>query len=290
MGQNPLKVKIGVRMSETLERLVGDEDIEAFHKDGAIRLRGILSEDWLDLLAKGFEQAVASPGEFSKSYGPEGAPRYYTDHRLFNRFEPFKKFLFDSPLSQIAAEILGATRIDLYDEHLLIKEPGAPAPTYWHHDMPYFSIDGYDLASIWFALDPTREDTGALKFAKGSHKWGKLYQPVKIGENKPVDSFNRDNLIAAVPDIDNNPEDYPTVLFETDPGDILVFHGLTLHSSSGNASTDTTRRALSLRFAGDDILWKNRSDAPLIFERTLDDGEPLSRISDECPQVWPQAS
>ena len=105
-----------------------------------------------------------------------------------------------------------------------------------------------------------------------------------------VDSFNRDNLIAAVPDIDNNPEDYPTVLFETDPGDILVFHGLTLHSSSGNASTDTTRRALSLRFAGDDILWKNRSDAPLIFERTLEDGEPLSRISDECPQVWPKSS
>ena len=277
-------------MVETLERLVSKEEISTFHNEGAVRICGALSQEWLDILAEGFDQAVASPGKFSKSYGPEGAPRYYTDHRLFNRFEPFRRFLFDGPLGGIAAEILGAARVDLYDEHLLIKEPGAPAPTYWHHDMPYFSIEGYDLASIWLALDPTREHTGALKFAKGSHKWGKLYQPIKIGENKPVDSFNRDDLIATVPDIDNNPDKYPTVLLETDPGDIVIFHGLTLHSSSGNSSEDTTRRALSLRMAGDDILWKNRSDAPLIFDQTLNDGEPLRMISNECPQVWPQTS
>jgi ectoine hydroxylase-related dioxygenase (phytanoyl-CoA dioxygenase family) len=277
-------------MAETQERLVSDEDVKAFHEDGAIRLRGILSQDWLDVLAEGFDQAVASPGEFSKSYGPEGAPRYYTDHRLFNRFDPFNRFLFEGPMAQVAAEILGASRIDLYDEHLLIKEPGAPAPTYWHHDMPYFSIEGYDLISAWFALDPTREDTGALKFAKGSHKWGKLYHPVKIGENKPVETFDRDDLIASVPDIDNNPDEYPTILLETDPGDVLVFHGLTLHSSSGNSNTEIPRRAMSLRLAGDDILWKNRSEAPLIFNRTLNDGEPLSMIADECPQVWPKVA
>ena len=276
-------------MADTIERIVSDEDVRKFHEDGAIRLRGALSQEWLDLLSDGFEQAVASPGKLSKSYGPEGAPRYYTDHRLFNRFDPFNRFLFEGPLAQIAAEILGAKRVDLYDEHLLIKEPGAPAPTYWHHDQPYFSVEGYDLLSIWFALDPTREDTGALKFAKGSHKWGKLYQPVRIGENKPVDSFNRDDLVATVPDIDNNPDDYPTILLETNPGDVIVFHGLTLHSSAGNSSTELTRRALSLRFAGDDIRWKNRSDAPLIFDRKLDDGDPLSLMGDECPQVWPRA-
>ncbi len=271
-----------------MKRLVKKEDVERFHKDGAVRLKGIISSDWLDLLDKGFSQAIASPGKFSKSYGPAGAPRYYTDHRLFNRFEPFKRFLFEGPLSQAAAEILRSDRLDLYDEHLLIKEPGAPAPTYWHHDLPYFAIDGYDLASIWFSLDPTRADTGALKFAKGSHRWGKLFQPVKIGENKPVSSFNKDDLIATVPDIDNSPDQYPTLLLETDPGDVIVFHGLSLHSSSGNSDINISRRALSLRFAGDDIRWKNRSDAPLIFDKKLNDGDPLSLLGDQCPQVWPR--
>ena len=92
-----------------------------------------------------------------------------------------------------------------------------------------------------------------------------------------------------MPEIDDNPEDYPTVLMETDPGDVIVFHGLTLHSSSGNSNTEISRRALSLRFAGDDIRWKNRSDAPLIFEKPLQDGEPLSMLANECPQVWPRA-
>lgn len=91
-----------------------------------------------------------------------------------------------------------------------------------------------------------------------------------------------------MPDIDNNPDEYPTILLETDPGDIIVFHGLALHSSSGNSNTDRSRRALSLRYAGDDIRWKNRSDAPLIFDRTLEDGARLSELGDQCPQVWPR--
>ncbi len=277
-------------MAETTTAAVTQDDIRTFHEDGALCLRGVISPEWQKILERGFDQAVAAPGPFSKSYGPEGAPRYYTDHRVFERVEPFRRFLFDGPLAGIAAEIMGASRVHLYDEHLLIKEAGAPAPTYWHHDMPYFSIEGYDLTSFWFALDPARSDTGALRLAKGSHKWGKLFRPVRIGENTPVESFDRDDLVDKVPDIDGNPDEYPTVLFETDPGDVVVFHGLTLHASSGNSRTDRPRRALSFRFAGDDIRWKNRSDAPLIFDRMLEDGAPLSEISDQCPQVWPRVA
>lgn len=275
-------------MATTTDRLVTDEEIRTYHEDGAVRIRNVISPEWLKVLAEGFEQALHNPSKFAKSYGPKDAARYYTDHKLFSRFEPLRRFIFDGPLPQVAAEILDASRVDVYDEHLLLKEPGAPAPTYWHHDLPYFSVDGDDLASIWFSLDPVTEDTGALRFAKGSHRWGKLYRPVRIGENKPVDSFNRDTLIERVPDIDADPENYPTVLLETEPGDIIVFHGLTLHASGGNKRTDRPRRAMSYRLAGDDIRWKNRSDAPLTFDQALKDGEPLSLIPEECPQVWPR--
>ena len=268
--------------------IVTPEEINNFNEDGVVCIRSVLSSEWLELLDKGTKQAQKNPSTFSKSYGPEGAPRYYTDHGLFNRFEAFNKFLFKGPLPRIAAEILGSKRVDLYDEHLLIKEPGAPAPTYWHHDLPYFSIEGKQILSIWFALDSTRATTGALKFAKGSHRWGKLFQPVRIGENIAVSQFNRDELVSEVPNIDENPEKYPTVLLETDPGDVIVFHGLCLHSSSGNSNPHVSRRAVSLRFTGDDVRWKNRSEAPLIFKKGLEDGDPLSKMSDLCPQVWPR--
>ena len=54
-------------MAETLEKLVSEEDIRTFHEDGAVCLRNVLSREWLDLVAHGFEQAVASPGVFSKA-------------------------------------------------------------------------------------------------------------------------------------------------------------------------------------------------------------------------------
>ena len=268
---------------------VTEEEVRKFHEKGVVRLQGVVDGEWLDVLAAGFEEAVASPSPYAKNYSPEGAPRYFTDHRLFNRFGAFREFLFEGPVAEIAAEILGASRIDLYDEHLLIKEPGSPTPTYWHHDMPYFSIEGYDLASVWFSLDPVTEETGALRFALGSHKWGKLYRPVKIGLNEPLEAFDRDDLVEEVPDIDGNPGEYPTALLETDPGDVVVFHGCALHASGPNMRPDVNRRALSYRFAGDDIRWKNRSDKPLIFDRCLKDGDPLSLIADQCPRVWPRA-
>lgn len=275
-------------MATMLDRLVTDDEIRTFHEEGAVRLRKIISPEWLERLAGGFDEAVAAPSPRAKNYSPDGQPRYFTDHTLFSRFGPFRDFVFDGPTAQVAAEILSASRIDLYDEHLLIKEAGTPTPTYWHHDLPYFAIDGYDIASIWFSLDPVTVDSGALRFAKGSHKWGKLFQPVKIGLNEPVSGFDKDDLVAEVPDIDANPDDYPTVMLESEPGDIIVFHGLTLHASGPNTRTDLNRRALSYRFAGDDIRWRNRSDAPLIHSRKLNDGDPLSLMADECPQVWPR--
>lgn len=270
-------------------RLAGPAEIRAFRDDGAAVVRGVVDAGWLGPLADAIDEAVGSPGPLAKDYAPEGAPRYFTDHRLFSRFEGFRRFLFEGPLPQLAAELLGASRVDLYDEHLLVKEAGSPAPTHWHHDMPYFSVDGDDLVSVWLSPDPVTAETGALRFARGSHRWGRLYRPVKIGVGEPVAGFDRDELADAVPDIDGDPERYPTVTLETEPGDVVVFHGLALHSSGPNTRADVARRAVSYRFAGDDIRWRNRSESPLIFDRALDDGDPLSLIADQCPRVWPRA-
>ena len=155
--------------------------------------------------------------------------------------------------------------------------------------MPYFSIEGYDLASIWLALDPTREHTGALKFAKGSHKWGKLYQPIKIGENKPVDSFNRDDLIATVPDIDNNPDKYPRSYLRRIPATSLSF--MDLHFTPHQGTAAKIRHVGRCPCEWQATIYSGRTArTPLIFDQTLNDGEPLRMISNECPQVWPQTS
>ena len=266
---------------------ISDADIRTYREDGAVRLRGVIDTGWLDLLAEGVEQARAAPGRYAKEYATDGRGSFFTDHHLFLRFGSFHRFLFEGPGAAIAAQLTGASRITLYDEHLLLKEPGTETPTYWHHDLPYFNIEGDQICSLWVPLDPVTKETGAMRFAIGSHRWGKLFMPIRIGAGDPVPGYSEDSEIAGpVPDIDADPERYPTVCYELDPGDCVAFHGRTLHAAGGNASGKMRRRALSHRFCGDDITWKNRSEAPLVFETTLNDGDPIER--EECPRVWPR--
>jgi len=264
------------------------DDVSTFREDGVVCLRGAFDRAWLDLLADGIETARATPGPYAKEYARDGRGSFYTDHHLFLRFEPFRRFLFEGPGAEIAAELMGASRLNLYDEHLLLKEPGTDVPTYWHHDLPYFNIAGDQICSIWLSLDPATADTGAMRFAVGSHRWGKLFAPVRIGAGDPVPGLaENEELAGPAPDIDADPARYPTVSFDLEPGDCVVFHGRTLHAGAGNSSAATRRRALSHRFAGDDIRWKNRAAAPLVFETALNDGDPIDR--EECPRVWPRA-
>ena len=262
---------------------ITDEQAAAWRKDGVLALRGVFSEDWLALLRDGVDEAMSTPSDVSKDYAKDGKGRFFTDHFMFRRFDSFRRFLYDSPAAAIAAELMGATKINLIDEHLLVKEPGTENPTYWHHDLPYFEVSGDDFCSLWIPLDPVTEATGALKFVKGSHLWGKLFHPIRIGEGALVDQAEK--LDGPAPDIDAEPDKYDIEMFEVEPGDVIAFHGTSLHSATPNSSTHIRRRALSVRFAGDDITWNPRPYIPSVPDQPdLVEGGPLD--SDQYPRIW----
>ena len=53
------------------------------------------------------------------------------------------------------------------------------------------------------------------------------------------------------------------VSFETGPGDVVVHHARTIHGAAGNASATRRRRAISVRYCGDDARFHRRPGAPL---------------------------
>jgi len=263
--------------------VIDDKQIADWRKHGVVVLRDVMSEDWLELLRGGVDSAMAAPSRVSKDYVEDGEGRFFTDHFMHRRFEPFRRFLFDSTAAAIAAQLMGAQKINLIDEHLLVKEPGTQVPTYWHHDFPYFEVDGDDFCSLWFPLDPVTEATGAMKFVKGSHRWGKLFHPIRIGDGNLVDQAEA--LDGPAPDIDAEPEKYDIELFEVEPGDAVAFHGKSLHAATANSSTNMRRRALSLRFGGDDITWNPRAYIPSVPDQPdLTAGGPID--SDQYPRIW----
>ena len=67
-----------------------------------------------------------------------------------------------------------------------------------------------------------------------------------------------------LPDIEGDRDGFEILAWELEPGDCVYFHMLTLHAAGG---ATRRRRALSIRFLGDDVThaprrWKTSPDFP----------------------------
>ena len=119
---------------------VSEEMIEAFEADGVILLKNVFPESWLDRLAVAVDEIMADPSPLSRDYVQDGTGRFFTDHHMSRRNDTFRDFMTNSPAGTVAAALLRSDKLNLVDEHLLVKELGTNVPTYWHHDLPYFEV------------------------------------------------------------------------------------------------------------------------------------------------------
>jgi ectoine hydroxylase-related dioxygenase (phytanoyl-CoA dioxygenase family) len=255
-----------------------------FERDGAVCVRGAFSRHWLDILAGGMEENLANPGPWAKHYTADGKPgRFFGDYCNWRRIAGYRDFLLHSPAAEIAGTLMGSRKVNLFHEHVLVKEPGTEEPTPWHHDQPYWTVDGTQVCSIWLPLDPVARDT-AVEFVAGSHRWGKWYSPASFADAKSREGTG----FEPVPDIAAHPDQYDLIGWDLALGDCIVFHGLTLHGAPGNARKGR-RRAFASRWTGDDVRFVLRQgymsppppdDAPPV-------GAPMD--SDVYPVVWQAA-
>ena len=172
-----------------------------------------------------------------------------------------------------------------FHEHVLVKEPQTESRTPWHHDLPYYCIDGTQCLSFWTPLDAVPRAV-CLELVVGSHRWGKSFMPRKFAG---YDYEREGEALDAMPDIDGRRAEYEIASFEMAPGDAIAFHFLTVHGAPGNASARARRRAFAHRWVGDDIRFKVRPGEvsppfPEVHER-LRDGDPLDDPA--FPLVWP---
>ena len=46
-----------------------------------------------------------------------------------------------------------SVKVNLFHEHVLVKEIGSKKRTPWHQDQSYYCVDGADNCSLWIPLD-----------------------------------------------------------------------------------------------------------------------------------------
>ncbi|HEX8769160.1 MAG TPA: phytanoyl-CoA dioxygenase family protein [Acidimicrobiales bacterium] len=262
-----------------------DSDIDRFHLDGAICIRDGVPAVLVALLRRAISKwLIDEHSNVNLVREHAGASSLRVAMNLWSRSPLFEKVAFDAGLASIAARLLGSREVFLFNDNLFVKDAGANVPLDWHNDLPYYPIDGTMLLTLWLPVDHVDLWSGGLRYVAGSHGWGQRYRPVHFTPG----SGTYDLPFPVAPDIENAIDTYRILTWDVLPGDVIAHHGLTLHSSGPNRSSHQ-RRALALRFAGDDITWAPRANTLVVAE---DPGlTPGDRIGGPSfPRVWPAAT
>ena len=261
--------------------------VDGFNNDGVVLLKGVFG-DWIELLREGVDVNMNAPGPWGREYlDKDQAGRFFGDYCNWNRIEQYRRFVFDSPAGAIAADLMQSDSARIFHEHVLVKEPGTDKITPWHHDQPYYCVDGRQVCSMWIPLDPVGIET-CPEFIAGSHDWGRWFLPRKFSG---IDYDHADTTLESMPDIDNNRDDYDIRSWSLEPGDAIAFHFLTVHGAPSNLSATHRRRGFAVRWLGDDTVYASRSGetSPPFpgLEQRLNPGDAL--VAEEFPLVFERA-
>lgn len=254
-----------------------------YERDGAVCVRQAFTPEQVAGATEAIEANLAdlSPRALRASADDDGA--FVEDFRNWTRIPAMERFILGSPAGEIAGQLTGSSTIRLYHDHVLVKEPGTRQRTPWHQDQPYYDVDGRQNASMWFPVDPVPR-SATLEFAAGSHL-GPWYMPRTFLAEEA--KWFPEGTLEELPDFEADPDRWPILGWELEPGDAVFFHMLVAHGAGGVGGPDR-RRVLSVRMLGDDMVHAPRpwtTSPPFAdVEPPLEPGEPLDRPL--FPVLW----
>jgi ectoine hydroxylase-related dioxygenase (phytanoyl-CoA dioxygenase family) len=266
----------------TPSRLLTDEEIRRYREDGVVMIRQAIDPNWMRLLEDGVEKARAAmsiQGRF-KSRKTRG---YQMDTFLWKHVDEIRDAVYYGPFAHWAQQLMGSRDVRFFYDQMFVKQPGTDAPTPWHQDLSFWPIRGEQITSFWIPMDPVTRENSGLLYVRGSHRWPQRFKAISPDYVAVI----IDEAMDDIPDINANPDAYELLEWDMAPGDLLMFHPLTLHGSYGNQHRTRSRRALALRWTGDDVLWApSAKRMPVHYRHTSTVGGPLSGAA--FPRVLPE--
>ena len=230
---------------------LSEEHIKSFQDDGVVLIKGLFA-DYVELIQMGIDYNIQNPGRYAAENIKDGeGGRFFDDYCNWNRISQFQEVIKNSKVAEVAAGLMKSKTVQVFHDHVLVKEPGTSKPTPWHQDSPYYFVEGSQTVSFWSPVDAVTDAT--LRCVAGSHKWSKPVLPTRwLNEDK----FYKDT-VKYMPVPDPDAEGMKIFEWDMDPGDAVAFHYRILHGARGN-ETKKRRRAFSLRLVGDDARYVER--------------------------------
>jgi len=260
--------------------ILSQADIDTYQNDGVVLIKGLFA-DHVETLRAGVAHNIDNPGPYAaENLHDHEKGRFFDDYCNWTRIPEFETVIRESRAAEVAAQLMQSKTVQLFHDHVLVKEPGTSKPTPWHSDGPYYFVEGQQCVSFWSPLDAVTD--ASLRCVAGSHKWPKPVLPTRwLAETS---FYPDDDTYMPIPDPDAEGMDIRE--FDMEPGDAVAFHYQILHGARGNTST-SRRRAFSLRLLGDDARYTQRPGptSPPFPGHDMKQGQRLRE--DWFPVIWP---
>ena len=280
-------------MNSDLLRPITSNEIKTYHRDGVLLLQNMFDNDWIEILNKGLDTNCKNPTERSRTWNKDSLGRTMIfDNTAWQHIDEYRKFIFNSPASKISGQLIGSKNINFFFDSIFVRSKGTQFKTPWHQDEPYWSIEGYDVCTLWMPLVPVKRKS-SLSFVPGSHRPKTVFNQYNFGSLtlNPKDQVDFSNIAdQEFPDIDADPERFGVVSWDMQPGDCVVFNGRTIHGGSGKLDDECDLRVFTTKWLGDDVRIKFRNcgmdpdHSDLMIKNGLKPGDRPN--TDLYPLVW----
>lgn len=257
-----------------LTDVVTQDLIDTYKGDGGVLLKGVLDQEWLDVIEVGLQRNMRSPGPFSADINNKGNGRFFTDHNNYRVIPEFQYLLQYSPIVDILCDVMECEKAFLYYDQVFYKGGGDADRTAWHQDMPFYLMeDTLQVSGAWIPLDPLRSEH-ALEYVAGSHL-GVEYNTFDV--NKPS-AVGADNGQPTIPNIQKERDKWDIRSHDMEPGDMLVIHPKVIHGGAP-ITNGMQRRTMTVNVFGPDVRYKPKPvDLGMRYPgitKTLKAGDPL---------------
>ena len=215
--------------------MLTEEGLAQYRQDGYVVVRGLFSPEEVERLRDHYMElraAGAYPGDSAGvDVGSNDPLKRFPRMIHMHRWDDLSlRWMLDPRLNEVMTALLGREPFAV-QTMLYFKPPGARGQAL-HQDQSYLRVHPGTCMAAWLALDKCDEAAGCMRIVPGSH-----LMPL-LCTQKADTSVSFTDVTVPVPD------EYPVVPVRMEPGDVLFFHGSTIHGSYPNTTSDRFRRAL----------------------------------------------
>jgi hypothetical protein len=252
---------------------VSSSEIEQFHEDGFLLVQDVFDAAEVERFGHAIDEAIERRGDTPPPIEErDNYDAMFTQHfNLWEESEGVRRLTFDPRVASIASALIGSPRIRVYCDQAFYKDPGS-SETSAHQDYPLFSIAETNTVNAWIPLQGCGPDAGAIGYAKGSHRLGKVTNvELALGRDPCAEEPLRGMLA-------------DTVYLDVPKGSLVFHHVLTYHRAQPNR-TSLTRKAFAITYFADESTRGSSFPHPSVERAQIRTGAVIQGPA--TPIAWP---